>query len=330
MIIKNYELRKDNILNKNFFLFYGENEGYKNQIIEKIILDNKKLKVTKYDESEILENYEQFVENLLNKSFFEEEKKIIIYRTTDKLTNLVKELIDRKIYDSTIIFVSEVLQKKSKIRNLFEKEKNLICVPFYHDNDKTLSLIAYDFFKTKKIKISQEIINILVHRSMGERKNLLIELNKIENFSKDKKIISYDEILKLTKIAENYSTSELIDNCLSKKIHKTVSIINENNYSHEDCILILRALLFKCKRLLKIKEILLINNNNIEFAISEYKPPIFWKEKETIKNQNTCWSLNSIKNLINEIYELEILIKKNAINSLNILSDFILNKANQS
>ena len=115
-----------------------------------------------------------------------------------------------------------------------------------------------------------------------------------------------------------------------KKIHKTVSIINENNYSHEDCILILRALLFKCKRLLKIKEILLINNNNIEFAISEYKPPIFWKEKESIKNQNTCWSLNSIRNLINEIYELEILIKKNTTNSLNILSDFILNKANQS
>tara|TARA_Y100000590_G_scaffold186528_1_gene212532 strand:+ start:915 stop:1904 length:990 start_codon:yes stop_codon:yes gene_type:complete len=329
MIIKNYELSKNNIIDKKIFLFYGENEGHKNQIIEEIILNNNKFKAVKYEESEILANYEKFLESLLTKSFFEEEKKIIIYRTTDKLVNLAKELIERKISDSTIIFVSEILQKKSKIRNLFEKEKDLICVPFYQDNNKTLSIIANNFLKLKKIRTSQEIINLLVDRSMGERKNLLLELNKIENYSKDKKNISYEEILKLTNIAENYSTSELVDNCLSKKIHKTVNILNENNYSHEDCILILRTLLFKCKRLLKIKEILSINNN-IEFAISEYKPPIFWKEKETIKSQNICWSINSIKNLIGEIYELEILIKKNTANSINILSDFILNKANQN
>ena len=328
MIIKNYEFNKNKIINKKFFLFYGENEGYKNQIIDEIILNNNKIKAIKYDENEIIENYENFIENLLNKSFFEEEKKIIIYRTTDKLLNLVKDLIDRKISDIIIIFIAEVLQKKSKIRNLFEKEKELICVPFYQDNNKTLSYIANNFFKLKNIKISQETINLLVDRSMGERKNLLIELNKIENFSIYKKTVSYEEILKLTNIAENYSTSELVDNCLAKKINKTINILNENNYSHEDCILILRTLLFKCKRLLKIKEILSANNN-IESAISKYKPPIFWKEKETIKNQNICWSSSSIKNLISEIYELEILIKKNTSNSLNILSDFILNKANQ-
>ena len=327
MILKNYELNKSNIIDKRFFLFHGENEGHKNQIIEEIILKNSKFKTIKYDESEILENYEEFLESLLNKSFFEEEKKIIIYRTTDKLVDLVEELIEKKIHDTTIIFVSEILQKKSKIRSLFEKEKGLICVPFYLDNNKTLSIIANNFFKLKKIRVSQAIINLLIDRSMGERKNLLIELNKIENFSKDKKTISYEEIFHLVKIAENYSASELVDNCLSKKINKTATILNENNYSHEDCILILRTLLHKCKRLLKIKKILL-KNDDVEFAISEYKPPIFWKEKDTIKNQNICWSLNSIKNLIDEIYELEILIKKNTSGSLNILSDFILNKAN--
>tara|TARA_Y100000590_G_scaffold258722_1_gene290371 strand:- start:2236 stop:3225 length:990 start_codon:yes stop_codon:yes gene_type:complete len=328
MIIKNYELTKNNILNNKIFLLYGENEGYKNQIINDVILNNNKFDVTKYDESEILENYEEFIQNLLNKSFFENEKKIIINRVTDKSINFVEELIQRKIYDNTIIFVSEILQKKSKIRNIFEKEKELVCVPFYLDNNKTLSIIANNFFKEKKIKVSQEIINLIVDRSMGERKNLFIELNKIENYSKDKKSISYEEILKLTNIAENYSTSELIDNCLSKKINKTVSILNENNYSHEDCILILRTLLFKCKRLLKIKNNL-TKNNNIESAISEYKPPIFWKEKETIKTQNICWSTNSIKILISETYKLEVLVKKNTSNSLNIISDFLLNKANK-
>ncbi len=329
MIIKNYELSKNNLVNKNFFLFYGENEGYKNEIIDEIILNKKKIKAIKYDENEILDNYENFLENLLNKSFFEEEKKIIIYRVTDKLINLVNELIERKITDTTIIFISEILQKKSRIRNLFEKDKDLICVPFYQDNNKTLFILANNFFKIKKLKVSQETINLLVDRSLGERKNLLIELNKIESFSKDKVSVSYEEVLKLTKIAENYSASELVDNCLSKKIKKTVSILNENNYTHEDCIFILRTFLFKSKRLLKIKEIL-STNNNIELAISEYKPPVFWKEKDTIKNQNSYWTVNSIKNLIREVYELEILIKKNTANSLNMLYDFILNKAIKS
>ena len=329
MIIKNYELNKNKLANKKFYLFYGENDGYKNQIIDEIILNKGKYKATKYDENEVLENYENFLENLLNKSFFEEEKIIIIYRVTDKLINLAEELIERKITDTTIVFVSETLQKKSKIRSLFEKDKNLICVPFYQDNNKTLFILANNFFKIKKIKISQETINLLVERSLGERKNLLIELNKIENFSKDKTSISYEEIFKLTNIVGNYSASELVDNCLSKKIKKTATILNENNYTQEDCIFVLRTFLYRCKRLLKIKEILL-TNNNVELAISEYKPPIFWKEKDTIKFQNTYWSIRAIKKIIREIYELEILIKKNTANSLNILSDFILNKASES
>ena len=326
MIIKNFDLNKKNIINNKLFLFHGENEGYKNQIIKELFLENNEYKKMQYDEAEIIENYEKFIEDQINQSLFEEKKIIIIYRSSDKLIRLVEELTSRKLNDNIIILISEILQKKSKIRNFFEKEKNLVCVPFYQDTNKTLSTIANNFFKDKKIKVSQQIINILADRSLGDRKNLSIELNKIESYCSDKKSISYDEILKLTNLSENYSAVELVDSCLSKNINRTIYILNENNYSHEDCILILRTFLYRCKRLLKIKEII-SESKDIEFAISEFRPPIFWKEKETIKIQNFCWTTKTIQNLISEIYQLEVSIKKNVINSLNILSDFILNKA---
>jgi len=329
MIIKSYELQKIRNNKNKIYLFYGDNEGYKFNVIEEIFLKNFKENILRYEESEILSNYESFISNLLNKSFFEEKKLIIVSRVTDKIISLIDYIIDRNIDDITLILNSKNLDKKSKIRSLFEKNKDLVCIPFYPDDKKTLIPIAIDFFKKNKIPYSQEIINLIIERSSGDRKNLNNELEKILVLFHTKKKITLEEVLQLTNLSENYSISELTDNCLSKNLKRTVKIINENNFSSEDCIIIIRSLLSKSKRLLKLKNNS-ISKKNVEEVISSYKPPIFWKDKEVVKKQIESWSVEESQKLIYEINNIELSIKKNSSNSLNILSDFLLNKSRPS
>jgi len=325
MIIKAYEYQKIKNNNK-FFLFYGENDGYKNQVIKEVFTNNFKGNIERFDENDILTNLDSFISNQINKSFFDQLKLILISRVTEKIIKLINELLERKINDITIIFNASVLDKKSKLRSIFEKDKNLICTPFYKDENKTLIQLANNFFKNKKISISQEIINLIVERSSGDRINLNNELNKISLFLLSKKKINIDDVIKLTNLAENYSISELADNCLSKNVIKINKIFNENVFSVDDCILIVRTLLLKSKRLLEIKKINNLNKN-IEQIISNYKPPIFWKDKEIVKNQASKWSLEDTEKLIYKIHNIELMVKKNYYNSLNIVSDFILNTA---
>ena len=326
MIIKAYEHQKIKKIKNNIFLFYGENEGYKSQVIKDIFISNFKGNIERFDENEILNNFESFISSLINKSFFDESKLILVSRVSEKITKLVDEILERKIKDITFILNAGNLEKKSKIRKIFEKEKNLICVPFYKDDDRTLMQIANIFFRNNKIPISQEIINLIVERSRGDRINLNNELNKISLFMLNRKKITIDEVTKLTNLAENYNISELADNCLSKNIKKINKIFNENIFSVDDCILIVRSLLSKSKRLLEIKKIN-NRNKNLEQIISNYKPPIFWKDKEIVKNQAYKWNLKDTEKLIYKIHDIELIVKKNYYNSLNIVSDFILNTA---
>ena len=328
MIIKSFELNKINVKSSNFYLFYGENEGYKNEAIEKIFNINISKNIYRYEEKEILDNFESFFESIQSKSFFEKEKLILISRVTDKVKNIIEEIIEKNIEDIKIVLNSGILEKKSKLRSLFEKNKNTICVPFYADSNQTLSKIINNFFREKKIIVSQEKINLLIDRCRGNRQNLRNELDKIDSFIKNKKNINIDQIMKLTNLAENYNVSELIDSYLAANFKKTINILNENNFSIEDCMLITRTLLIKSKRLYKL--LLEVNNNkSIEEAISSFNPPIFWKDKETVKQQIKNWSLNRAENLIYKTNELELLIKKNSYNSINILSDFIINQPNR-
>ena len=323
MIIKFFELNKIDRKKNKIFLFYGENQGLKNQIIE----NNYKSKYLKntfyYDENEVLKNSDDFLNNILSKSFFENEKLIIINRATDKLIEIIDEIVNKEIDDLVLILNSGALDKKSKIRSFFEKKKEIICVPFYEDNNQTLSAIVNKFFRENKIPISQQSMNLIVNRCRGDRQNLNNELNKIESFVAGKKKIEISEILKITNLAENYSVSELVDNCLAKNKTKTLSILSENNYSADDCIVIIRTMLTKSKRLLRIiREIK--TTNDIDSAISSIKPPVFWKDKQIVKNQIQKWSYKNIQQLIFNINDIELLIKKNSLISLNILSDFII------
>jgi len=324
MIIKSFEIEKIKSIKNNLILIYGTNQGYKNQVIKELFEKLFEGAILRFDENEILNNHEEFISNLMNRSLFDDNKLIIISRTSDKILKFVIEIIERKIEKIKIIINSDNLEKKSKLRNLFEKENDLVCIPFYEDNDQSLSLIAQNFFRQKKIKISQEIINLLIGRSKGDRGNLINELNKIENLSITKKNIEIEDVLKLTNLSENYSVFELAESYLAKNKKKVSKILNENNFANDECVLILRTILNRSKRLLKLKEAQ-NQTGNIDLTISSFKPPIFWKEKDVVKKQIQSWSDDEVKKMIYKINDLEILVKKNSNNSLNFVSDFVSN-----
>ena len=324
MIIKSFEIEKIKSIKNNLILIYGTNQGYKNQVIKEFFEKLFEGEILRFDENEILNNHEEFISNLMNKSLFDDSKLIIISRTSDKILKFVNEIIERKIEKIKIIINSDNLEKKSKLRILFEKEKEFVCIPFYEDNNKSLSLIAQNFFRQKNIKVSQEIINLLIGRSRGDRGNLINELNKIENLSITQKNIDIEDVLKLTNLSENYSVFELAENYLAKNKKQVSKILNENNFANDECVLILRTILNRLKRLLKLKESQ-IQTDNIDLTISSFKPPIFWKEKNVVKKQIQSWSDDEVKKMIYKINDLEILVKKNSNNSLNFVSDFVSN-----
>ena len=321
MILKTFNLDKD--INAKIFLFHGVNDGQKDEIIKNKFIPIFGDNVFKYYEKEILSNIENFYNQILSKSFFENEKLIIIKDASDKIKEHIEVLKKRILDDIKIIIISNLLDKKSKLRNLFEKDNDLVAIAFYNDNNQTLSSIAKSFFLKKNISISQESINLLVNRAYGERKSLNNELQKIEGFLSNKNKISIEEIHALTNLSENYSINELVDNCLAKNRQKTIYILNENNFSFEDAIIIIRTFLIKTKRLIKLYQNLQVNKN-IDKTIISYKPPIFWKDKQLVESQIKIWTLNRTYKLIEEINKVELNIKKNSINSLNILFDFIL------
>jgi len=321
MIFKSFEIKKINLNINKLLLFYGKNEGLKYEAIE--ILNKDKSNISNYEEKEVLDNENNFIETILSKSLFDPQKFIIIKRATDKILKIIENLQHDNLEDTTIILNSESLEKKSKLRSFFEKNKTLVCVPFYPDNDQTLSKLAYNFLREKKISISSSNINLIINKCSGDRKTLMNELQKIELFSKNGKQINSDNISKLINLSENHNISELIDNCLAQKKRKIISILNENNFSNEDCIMIVRSFIIKSKKLLTLSKAFEANKN-IDLTISSAKPPIFWKEKEITKEQILKWSSKDIKQLIYSLSETELRIKKNINNSINLITDFIL------
>tara|TARA_B100001027_G_scaffold129244_1_gene89368 strand:+ start:3761 stop:4738 length:978 start_codon:yes stop_codon:yes gene_type:complete len=324
MIIKNFELGKIDISNYQLFLIYGKNIGLQNQIINTYFINNFDGEISKYEENEFIINSDIIFTELLNRSLFENKKILIISRASDKILNFIEELSYKNIFDVKVILKSSVLDKRSKLRSFFEKGKTVITIPTYEDNERNLYSIVNNFLNEHKIKISREAINLIINRSSGDRQNLKHELDKIMNYSLTKKNITYEIIEKLSNLSENYDVNELANCYLTKNTKNVTKIFNENNYSNEDCILILRTLLNKSKKLLTI-----INQfrqtNNLDEVISSAKPPIFWKDKEIIKIQVKSWKLEDLKVKIYELNEIEAIVKANSNNSLNLVSDFFVN-----
>tara|TARA_Y100000996_G_C22527449_1_gene645050 strand:+ start:111 stop:1103 length:993 start_codon:yes stop_codon:yes gene_type:complete len=327
MILKFFELGKINLIKNKKILFYGKNEGLKDESTKLLLKDSKNILI--FEEKEILDNSTYFLESILTKSLFENEKIIIIKRATDKILKILEEIETKNIEDLIMVINSDNLDKKSKLRSFFEKSKINICVPFYPDNIQTLTKLCIGYFQNRNISISQSNVNLIVNKCNDDRKALFNELRKIELFSVNKKKISTEEITKLINLSENHDISVLIDNCLAKNKKKIISMLNENNLTSDDCILITRIFLNKAKKILRLS-IDFEKNKNIEDTINLAKPPIFWKDKEITKQQIYNWEPNKLKLLIYKINEIELNIKKNLNNSVNIITNFILEQTSKN
>ena len=321
MILKFFETGKINLNQDKLILFYGQNEGLKNDVLNNLVKNKKN--IFKFEEKEIIDNSNYFLEEVNSNSLFENEKIILIKRATDKIIKIIKEIIELNLDNVNIIINAENLEKRSKLRSFFEKDKKCICIAFYPDNEQTLSGLANTFFKNKRISLSQSNINLIINKCNGDRQILTNELKKIEFFCKKGKKITTENLIKIVNLAEDHNISQLVDCCLAKNEKKTINILNENNFDNEDCIMITRVFLNKSKKILKLSS-LYEKNKNIDLVISEAKPPIFWKDKEITKQQIYNWKPKNIKNLIYKINEIEFSIKKNINNSIKIITDFIL------
>ena len=325
MIIKhseNYRIKKN-----NFYLFYGKNSALKDETLKENLKFNENNLY--YDEKDILDNKDNFIETILTNSLFENEKMIIIKRATDKLLDIIKYISDKKPENLTIILNSENLDTKSKLRSFFEKDKICVCTPFYPDNQYTLIKLSNNILNRAKIKLSQSAINFIINKSKNDRQNLKNNLLKIENYSKNRKQINHDILSKLINLNEEEDITKLVDSCLAKNKKDTINILNENNYTNEDSVTIIRIFLNKLKKLLNLVMQYKINQN-IELTISSSRPPIFWKDKEIISKQIKIWTVRDLKKLIYRTNELEVQIKKDLKNSTKIIYDFLIEQASKT
>ena len=323
MIIKSFELQKKINKDINFYLLYGVNSGLIEESIENILKPTFSKNVYNFEELQIIKKSDEFKELIYNKSFFEEEKLLIINRATEKIFPIINEIINTKIDKVKIIIKANILEKKSKLRNLFEKNKKTIIVAYYEDNYRTLLNFIENFLVKERIRISKESINELINKSMGDRLNLINELNKISLIGHENKQINNETISKLTNSSGEYNISELVDQCLAKNMRQTIHILNENSVTDENNLIIIKSFLSKLKRLKKIKTEL-EKFNNIDLILNSYKPLIFWKEKDLIKKQLSCWKLNQIKSSMQKINNLEWECKKYPQISKGLLQNYII------
>ena len=337
MIIKSYQVQnnKSNFLKCNFFLFYGENLGLKKdirKIVKTEINQKKNVEDLFLYENEILNNEKNFYNLIYGGSLFSEKKIITIYNATDKISEKINDIYENYPENTYIIVFSEILEKKSKLRIFFEKNKKAICIPCYLDNEKDLATIARLELKKYNIILSQEIINLLIEKSNSDRNNLRNEINKIHSYSLGKKKIGLAEIKSLINFSGDYKSDILINECLCGNIEQYKKIISELYSNTINQIFLFRILSNKIQRLIRMKEET-DKLNSIDNVINNTKPAIFWMEKPLIKKQLSIWSQGDLKKTINEINNTELLCKKNPNISKVIFFNFfteICKKANNA
>tara|TARA_B100001123_G_C15314478_1_gene1025624 strand:- start:1621 stop:2640 length:1020 start_codon:yes stop_codon:yes gene_type:complete len=327
MIVKSYEILKNssNLIKNNLFLLYGENFGLKKDIKEKIkfLLKQKdsNLEILSLYENEITDNEENFYNSIYSGSLFSKTKIITINNGTDKIFSQIEDVIEKYPENVFIIILANILEKKSKLRHLFETNSKTVCVPCYLDNNKDLEQIILNELRKNNIKLSRESVNLIIEKSNSDRENLRNEIAKITSFAVTNKNLEFDSIKSIINFSGEYKSDSLINECLCGNVHQYKKILSELYSYTVNYIFLLRILSNKIQRLLNIKQ-LEKKNDNLDNLLNSSKPPIFWKEKPIVKKQLTIWSLSDLKKIIHEINDIELLCKKNPQLSKTIFFEF--------
>ena len=315
MISKSYLAEQENFLgDKKLLLFYGQNFGLKDDFKRKISKIFNKSSIKNLDQDDVLKDQEQFFSELFNISLFDEQKVFIINNCTDKILELIIE-IENKIQSQKIFLFSEQLDKKSKLRSLFEKSKENYCIACYNDDERNIRRIILDQLKDY-MGLSTEVVNIIIDNCDLDRSKLNNELQKIKNLFIEKKIDKkkLEQILNI-KVSENFDTIK--DAVLLGDKVKTNKLLSDATIETEKIIFYLTILNQRLNKLFQAK--LLSKTKSIEEVISSFKPPIFWKDKPFFLNQFKKWNVDQIKSALSKTYDHEIMIKSNFSINKNIL-----------
>ncbi len=325
MIYKSYIIEKDiNNLDNKIFLFYGENLGLKSDLKKKIKINNSDKEFVNLSQQEILKDKYIFIREISNLSLFNENKFFLIEDANDKFLDLLKEVENRNDNNKLYLF-ADVLDKKSKLRNYCEKSKNIVTVACYQDNELTL--------KNKILKelkgysgLTTHNLNIILENCSLDRSRLENETNKILTFF-DNKIIETEKLEKLLNIKINEDFNRLKDEALTGNKIKTNKLLSETHLEPDKNILYLSYI---NQRLLKLAEVIKSSTKvSVEVTMNKLKPPIFWKDKPFFLKQLKSWNLSKINKMLNETYNLEVMIKTNSsINHSIMLKNLILRMCN--
>ena len=315
MIYKSYLVEQNTAaLDKKAYLFFGENLGLKNELKNEIKLNNKEAEILDFNQEEIVKNNNLILNEVNNISLFEKEKVIFIDQVDDKILEIIKEICET-FNDQKIYLFSSILEKKSKIRNYFEKSDNCGAVACYTDNEIGIRKIILNKLKNYK-GLTPQIINLITENSNLDRVKLNNELGKIIAYFQNKNI-KYEKLEILLDIKINNDFNNLKDEALMGNKLKTNKLLSDTVIESEKNIFYLTLI---NQRFNKLKDVInLSKETNLEDAISKIKPPIFWKDKPNFMTQIKKWNLLKIKKILNKTYSLEIEIKSNPSVNKNIL-----------
>ena len=313
MIHKSYLVEQQiEKIDKGITLFYGENLGLIDDFKELIRKYNKKSEIIRFNEEEIIRKNVVFFREISSDSLFSEKKVIFIDQASDKILDLIQEVEKIDLKESVYLF-SSILEKKSKLRAFFEKSKKYNIVPCYEDNEVTLKKIILQSLKDFK-GITTENINLIIDNCSFNRTKLKNELDKIKSFFHDK-ILKTAEIEKLLNIKTNNDFDKLKDAALLGNRKNTNKLLSDTILEAEKNIFYLNSINQRLGKLLEINN----NDSNLEKAINDLRPPIFWKDKPNFISQAKVWNQKKINIIMKNTYDIEIKIKSNSSIDKNLL-----------
>ena len=329
MILKSYIVEQNIDILKKYkaTLIYGENNGIKDDIKEEIRNKNKNSDVINFFENDLFKN-NLLYENIANRSLFAERKIIFIQEASDKIFEQIEECLEKENKEIKVYIFADKLEKKSKLRNLFEKDKGLAIFPCYEDNERTL--ISYISNKLKHYRgLTGEITNIIINNSNMNRRVIKNELEKIIGFFLEKKI-NKEQILELLNVRHNTQFDEIRDKALMGEKLKINKLLSETEIMQDETFFYLNSLNYRISRLYEITKIS-SKEKNFEKILESLKPPIFWKDKPIILQQLKKWSQKKLEKILVKIGEAEILMKKNSyINNELVIKNLIVSLTNKA
>ena len=329
MILKSYIVEQNINLLTNYkaTLIYGENNGIKDDVKEEIKNKNQRSEVITFFEGDVLKENILY-ENITIQSLFNERKIIFIQEASDKIFNQIVECLEKENNEIQIYIFANNLDKKSKLRSYFEKEKTLAIFPCYEDNERTL--ITYINNKLKDYKgLTGEITNLIINNSNMNRRVIKGELEKIKNFFLDNRI-NKEDILEILNIKNDSTFDQIRDRALLGDKTKVNQLLSQTEILNDESFFYLHNLNYRVTRLyeiIKISE----NQNNYEQTVNGMKPPIFWKDKPLVMQQLKRWNQKKLEEVLVKIGETEILMKKNSyLKNETVIKDLVINLTNKA